>query len=122
MNTKPKSFFASRSERLCIASVFILSATAMRAPGASTSTTPPVYQNRQVPVEERVKDLLDRMTPEEKARQLDMFDSPATLAPNEVEYLADFLMAKVIGKGPLTRDKCADFWGHEDDACADLPK
>ena len=57
-----------------------------------------------------------------KARQLTMFDAPATLAPNEIEYLADFLMAKVIGKGPLDHAKCVDFWGGENEFCAELPK
>src|SRR5712672_3762111 len=36
-----------------------------------------------------------------KARNLPMTDPPATLAPNEVELLADFLSAKIIGKGPM---------------------
>ncbi|HLH96672.1 MAG TPA: cytochrome c [Xanthobacteraceae bacterium] len=56
------------------------------------------------------------------ARQLTMFDPPATLAPNEIGYLADFLMAKVIGKGPMNHAQCVDFWGKEDETCADLPK
>jgi hypothetical protein len=55
------------------------------------------------------------------ARQLDMFDPPATLAPNEVGELADFLMAKVIGKGQLTHAKCIEFWGSEVDACKEVP-
>jgi Cytochrome C oxidase, cbb3-type, subunit III len=54
-----------------------------------------------------------------KARQLSMFDPPATLAPNEVENLADFLMAKVIGKGPMDHAKCVEFWGAEVEACKD---
>ncbi len=57
-----------------------------------------------------------------KARQLTMFDPPATLAPNELESLADFLMAKVIGKGPMDHAKCVAFWGSEHDSCADFPK
>ena len=56
-----------------------------------------------------------------KTRQLSMFDSPATLAPNEVEYLADFLMTKVIGKGPLDHAKCIAFWGSDVEVCKDLP-
>jgi hypothetical protein len=56
------------------------------------------------------------------ARHLDMFDPPATLAPNEVENLADFLMAKVVGKGPMNRAKCIEFWGSDIDLCADYPK
>ena len=57
-----------------------------------------------------------------KARQLTMFDSPATLAPNEVERLADFLMAKVIGKGPMDHAKCVAFWGSEHEFCSEFPK
>ena len=56
-----------------------------------------------------------------KARQLSLFDPPATLAPNEVEYLADFLMAKVVGKGPLDHAKCIEFWGADVEVCKELP-
>ena len=34
----------------------------------------PAYKNRNLPVDERVKDLIGRMTLEEKARQLDMYN------------------------------------------------
>lgn len=57
-----------------------------------------------------------------KARQLTMFDPPATLAPNEVERIADFLVAKVIGKGPMDHAKCVAFWGGEDESCSEFPK
>jgi hypothetical protein len=57
-----------------------------------------------------------------KARQLDMFDPPATLAPNEIGYVVDFLIAKVVGKGPMDRAKCIEFWGSDVEACADYPK
>jgi len=57
-----------------------------------------------------------------KARQLSLFDPPATLAPNEVQNLADFLMAKVIGKGPLDHAKCIDFWGADLEACKEFPQ
>jgi hypothetical protein len=57
-----------------------------------------------------------------KARQLSMFDPPATLAPNEVGNLADFLMAKVIGKGPLDHAKCIEFWGTDVEVCKEYPK
>ncbi len=50
-----------------------------------------------------------------------MFDPPATLAPNEVGELADFLLAKVVGKGPLTHAKCIEFWGSDVDACKEFP-
>ena len=55
-----------------------------------------------------------------KARQLSLFDPPATLAPNEVELLADFLLAKIVGKGRMDRAKCLEFWGADVEACGEL--
>lgn len=40
---------------------------------ALIALAPPLYQRADAPVEDRVKDLLKRMTVEEKARQLDMY-------------------------------------------------
>jgi mono/diheme cytochrome c family protein len=57
-----------------------------------------------------------------KALGLNMFDPPATLQPREVETLADFLFAKIIGKGPMDRAKCAEYWGSEVEACSEFPK
>jgi mono/diheme cytochrome c family protein len=51
-----------------------------------------------------------------------MPDPPATLQPREIEYIADFLMAKVVGKGALDHANCADLWGTDADVCRDLPK
>ena len=45
-----------------------------------------------------------------KSRGLSMTDPPATLQPREVELLADFLSARVIGKGPMNRAKCKEYW------------
>jgi len=55
-----------------------------------------------------------------KARELGLPDPPATLQPREIGLLADFLFAKVIGKGPLDRAKCIDYWGSEVEACGEL--
>lgn len=49
-----------------------------------------------------------------------LFDPPATLQPREIETLVDFLFAKVIGQGPMTRAKCAEYWGSDGDVCRDL--
>ena len=57
-----------------------------------------------------------------QARNLDLPDPPATLQPNEVNLLADFLFAKVIGKGPMTRAQCAEYWGEPVEACNELPQ
>ena len=56
-----------------------------------------------------------------RARQLTMPDPPSTLAPNEINLIVDFLLAKVVNKGPLDRAKCAEFWGAAVDACNEFP-
>jgi len=51
-----------------------------------------------------------------------MSDPPATLQNREIEFLADFMFAKVIGKGPMDHAKCVAFWERESDACSEFPK
>jgi hypothetical protein len=51
-----------------------------------------------------------------------MPDPAATLQLREIEQVADFLFAKVVGKGPMDRAKCIDFWGSDVSACAEFPK
>jgi mono/diheme cytochrome c family protein len=53
---------------------------------------------------------------------LQLFDPAATLQPREVEMLADFLFAKVIGKGPLDRAKCIEYWGSDVAVCSEFAK
>jgi hypothetical protein len=56
------------------------------------------------------------------ARGLVPPDPPATLAPNEVELLADFLFAKVVGKGPMDHATCIDYWGSDLPVCNEVGK
>ena len=51
-----------------------------------------------------------------------MFDPSATLQPREVEMLVDFMFGKIIGKGPMDRAKCAEYWGSEVETCREFPK
>ena len=51
-----------------------------------------------------------------------MPDPPATLQPREIELIADFLIQKIVGKGPMNHAKCVEFWGSETDACREFPK
>jgi mono/diheme cytochrome c family protein len=51
-----------------------------------------------------------------------MPDPPATLQQREIELIADFLMAKVVGQGPMDHAKCVEFWGSDTDVCKDLKK
>lgn len=62
----------------------------------------------------RTKADLDRMG-------LGLFDPAATLQNREIQRLADFLFAKVIGQGPMDRAKCIEFWAEEVEVCKELP-
>ena len=47
-------------------------------------------------------------------------DPPATLQNREIEQVADFLFAKVVGKGPMDRAKCIEYWGSDVAACQEF--
>jgi mono/diheme cytochrome c family protein len=51
-----------------------------------------------------------------------MSDPPATLQNREIDYLADFMFAKIIGKGPMDHAKCIEFWGEDAGTCKEFPK
>jgi len=57
-----------------------------------------------------------------KAYPTRMPDPPSTLQQREIDLIADFLMAKVVGKGPMDHAKCVEFWGSETDACKEFAK
>ena|SRR5579864_1762446 len=57
-----------------------------------------------------------------KAYPTRMPDPPSTLQPREVELIADFLMAKVVGKGQMDHAKCVEYWGADVEACREFPK
>ena len=56
------------------------------------------------------------------SRGLTLADPPATLQPREVELLADFMLARIVGKGAMDRAKCVEYWGSEVEACRELAK
>jgi len=56
-----------------------------------------------------------------KAYPTRMPDPPSTLQQREIDLIADFLMAKVVGKGPMNHAKCVEFWGTETDVCKEFP-
>ena len=50
-----------------------------------------------------------------------MSDPPATFQIREVDLVVGFLLAKVVGKGPMdSKAKCVEYWGSEVDACREL--
>jgi len=56
-----------------------------------------------------------------KAKGLALPDPPATLQVREMERILDFLQVKVIGKGPMNRAACIEYWGSEVDVCKEFP-
>jgi mono/diheme cytochrome c family protein len=57
-----------------------------------------------------------------KRLNLELPDPAATLQPREIEQVVDFLLEKVVGKGPMDRAACIDFWGSDVDACREFPR
>jgi Cytochrome C oxidase, cbb3-type, subunit III len=57
-----------------------------------------------------------------KSYPIRMPDPPATLQQREIDLIVDFLMAKVVGKGPMDHAKCVEFWGADLDTCKEFPK
>jgi mono/diheme cytochrome c family protein len=57
-----------------------------------------------------------------KKAGLALHDPAATLQPREIETVVDFLLAKVVGKGPMDRAACIEYWGSEVEACKEIEK
>jgi Cytochrome C oxidase, cbb3-type, subunit III len=57
-----------------------------------------------------------------KSPTLQMPDPPATLQVREIQAIADFMFAKIIGKGAMDREKCVDYWGSDVELCSELAK
>lgn len=51
-----------------------------------------------------------------------MPDPPSTLQAREIDLIADFMVAKIVGKGPMDHARCVEFWGADVEACRDFPK
>ena len=60
---------------------------------------------------------LGRTQADLRRQGLELPDPAATLQPREIERLADFLFAKVMGRGPLDRAACIDYWGEDVEIC-----
>ena len=51
-----------------------------------------------------------------------MPDPPATLQAREIETMADFMLAKIVGKGAMDRAACIDYWGSDVEVCNEFAK
>jgi mono/diheme cytochrome c family protein len=45
-----------------------------------------------------------------------------TLQRREIEVIADYLLAKVIGRGEITREECREVLGSRDQSCGEYPE
>jgi hypothetical protein len=55
-----------------------------------------------------------------RKNDLSLPDPPSYLQPREIEMITDFLFEKVVGKGPMDRAACIEYWGAEIDVCDEL--
>ena len=55
-----------------------------------------------------------------KAYATRMPDPPATLQAREIEMIVDFMMARIVGKGPMDHAKCVEFWGGDEEICGEF--
>ncbi len=61
------------------------------------------------------------VTAAELGRDTPSLPPGATLSRREIEAVADYLLAKVIGRGPVTRVECEEAYGDGARTCADYP-
>ena len=51
-----------------------------------------------------------------------MPDPPATLQAREIDLIVDFMLARIVGQGPMDHAKCVAFWNEDADVCRELTK
>jgi len=61
------------------------------------------------------------MTEAELGRQVPALPPGATLQKREAAAIADYLLAKVIGRGPITREECEEMFGADARRCGAYP-
>ncbi len=61
------------------------------------------------------------MTEAELGPQVPSLPPGATLQKREVEAIADYLLARVIGRGPITREECEEMFGTGARSCGEYP-
>jgi len=51
-----------------------------------------------------------------------MPDPAATFQQREIELVVNFLLSKVVGKGPMNHVKCVEYWGSDVETCREFPQ
>ena len=62
------------------------------------------------------------MTEAELGERVPPYPPSTTLPRRDIEAVADYLLAKVIGRGPITRAECVEKLGPRVKSCADYPE
>jgi mono/diheme cytochrome c family protein len=62
------------------------------------------------------------VTEAELGPQVPALPLSTTLQKREAEAIADYLLAKVIGRGPVTREECEEMFGQGARSCGEYPK
>ena len=55
-----------------------------------------------------------------KAYPTRMPDPPSTLQQREIDLIVDFMLARIVGRGPMDHARCAEFWGADEEVCQSL--
>jgi mono/diheme cytochrome c family protein len=61
------------------------------------------------------------MTAEELGDKVPTLPTGSALPDREIAVVADYLLAKVIGRGPITREECIEVFGERARSCNDYP-
>ena len=51
-----------------------------------------------------------------------MPDPAATFQQREIELVVNFLLSKVVGKGPMNHATCVEYWGSDVETCREFPQ
>jgi mono/diheme cytochrome c family protein len=61
------------------------------------------------------------LTEAELGARTPTFPPSTTLPKRDIEAVADYLVAKIIGRGPITREECAENFGPRANSCDNYP-
>jgi mono/diheme cytochrome c family protein len=61
------------------------------------------------------------MTADELGERVPPFPPSTTLPRRDIELVADYLIAKLIGRGPITREECMEALGERVRSCNEYP-
>ena len=61
------------------------------------------------------------MTEAEMGKNMPTSPPSSTLAKREIDAVADYVLAKIAGRGPITREECQEIYGDKAKSCDEYP-